>query len=372
MATIKDIEQALRQRDADLLVTLMFEASGGPPSVRQGFKTENELWDYKGDCPQVGRDHENAWAHIAKDVLAFHNLKGGLIVFGFDDHTFSFRGATTRLDSKLLNDGLRRYIGDRIWVDYVRVHVQENQRYVGLALVPIRGPTLERFRSDAPTINGKKLFEKGQSAIRSGDESKLLSTSDADELSHRSFAPRIGQIFSVDEPFFKILAPEYQEFTGRERPCAQVEAALASERAAVTSVIGIGGVGKTALATWAVSRAYAPLRGPDRALIFREWGMLLRNSGAPDSTDQAIEKFEEAHAEAPNDVVTIDALSRMHDRKGAYRKVIALLEPMELHPHEKTRILAVPLLAKAYERVGELLKLAELRRRNAALLSDQM
>lgn len=754
MPTLRDIEQALRLRDAETLVALMLDSSGGPPFVREGFKTENELWEFKSNCPRIGREHENAWAHIAKDVLAFHNQKGGVIVFGFEDHTFRFSGATTRLDSKLFNDRTRRYVGDRIWVDYVRAHIQADQRYVGLALIPSRGPTLERFRSDAPGINGEKLFERGQSAIREGDASRILSQLEANQLSQRLFAPRIGQLFAVDEPLFKILAPEYQEFTEREKPCAQIETALANERAAVTSVVGIGGVGKTALATWAVLRAYyrkdfdfivsitakdrelttggikaidpqltsfealldaafdtmqlrdykalpitekvreargclqlgrgllyvdnletvddpriieflddlpigtraivtsrrsrvrvsvvpidlgplednecsafieslskmtglsyaaklskaervqigracdgiplairwtlarskspsqaltmaeaitgsgrrgeqllefsfrrvfetmapdersivevlslfhrpmpieavlvgaakpessvidnlealfedsvvqrffdsekndyvytlspmvrafvydqvttqfdlerkirlrlqdwfeardikdprdrivvreirqgkgasetglldlatgaerrgdiqtaeelydqalvrnpnswkaaraaaefyrhklnnqatalqlyekaaayAPARGPDRALIFREWGMLLRHSGAPDATDQAIEKFEVALAETPNDVVTIDALARMHDRRGAYRRVIALLEPLETHPQEKTRAMAVPLLAKAYERVGEHLKLAELRQRNAALLN---
>lgn len=46
------------------------------------------------------------------------------------------------------------------------------------------------------------------------------------------------------------------EFVERAGPCRAVEEALADVRAAVTSIVGIGGAGKTALATWAVLRAY--------------------------------------------------------------------------------------------------------------------
>jgi Putative DNA-binding domain/NB-ARC domain len=256
VATPQDIEQALRQRDIDTLIGLMLEAPGNTPRVRDGFKTENDLWEFKSDCPHLGRDHENAWAHFAKDVLAFHNQKGGLIVFGFSDLSYKYCGTSARLDSKIVNDHLRRYIGDRIWIEYIRAFVQEDQRYVGIAIVPPRGPTLGRFQADAPLVNGRRLFETEQSALREGDTSRLLSKDESDQVSQRFFAPRIDQVLAVDEPLFRILAPEYHHFTERDEPCRLIESALVSKRAAVTSVIGIGGVGKTALATWAVLRSY--------------------------------------------------------------------------------------------------------------------
>jgi tetratricopeptide (TPR) repeat protein len=52
-----------------------------------------------------------------------------------------------------------------------------------------------------------------------------------------------------------------------------------------------------ALELYERAAANAPARGPDRALIFREWGMLLRDSGLPDAVDLAIEKFETARQE---------------------------------------------------------------------------
>jgi hypothetical protein len=51
----------------------MFEDDA--PVLNPGFRTENDLWDFKPDCPRPGRNEANAWAHIAKDVLAFHNNK---------------------------------------------------------------------------------------------------------------------------------------------------------------------------------------------------------------------------------------------------------------------------------------------------------
>lgn len=134
--------------------------------------------------------------------------------------------------------------------------MQPDQRYVGLAIIPPRGPTLERFRSDAPAVNGTRLFQQGESAIRDGDSSRLLSKDDSDQLSQRLFVPRIDQKLAVDEPLFRILAPDYRQFVERESPCGRIENALKSKRASITSVVGIGGIGKTAIATWAVLRCY--------------------------------------------------------------------------------------------------------------------
>lgn len=81
LAARSDVEQALRQRDTDTVIALMLAKETGPPYIRDGFKTETELWEYKRDIAHIGHAHENAWAHIAKDVLAFHNNKGGIIFF---------------------------------------------------------------------------------------------------------------------------------------------------------------------------------------------------------------------------------------------------------------------------------------------------
>jgi tetratricopeptide (TPR) repeat protein len=249
-----DLARAIRQRDIQAVVKMMFD--GNPPQLKTGFKTETELWDFKRDCPHLG-PHKSvqAWAEFSKDILGFYNKRGGVIIFGIDDN-FSFCGATQRLDSKQVNDQIRKYLGDRIWVEYQREFIQENQRYVGLALVSPRGPSIERFKEDAPDINGKRLFWAGDSAIRDGDSTRVLTKEEADEYARKLIIPTLGKIYEVNEPFYRVLSPDYEKFVERPDPCGAIEQSLHDPRVAVTSLIGIGGAGKTALATWAALRAY--------------------------------------------------------------------------------------------------------------------
>jgi len=107
--------------------------------------------------------------------------------------------------------------------------------------------------------------------------------------------------------------------------------------------------------------AHAPRRGPDRAVIFREYGFLLRESGEANATDLAIEKLEIAFQETPNDPITIYGLASMLDRKGYSDRVVELVEPLKNRSNPKTREKCLPLLLKAYERKNEILKAAEVR-----------
>jgi hypothetical protein len=49
-----DVRAAIRQRDIRALMKLMFRDSTA--ELNWGFSTENELWDYKRDCPKFGKD----------------------------------------------------------------------------------------------------------------------------------------------------------------------------------------------------------------------------------------------------------------------------------------------------------------------------
>lgn len=249
-----DLATAIRQRNISAIDTMMFD--GSPPTPRAAFRTETELWDYKGDCPGLSKEHLASWAELAVHVLAFHNRGGGILIFGIRDSDYTFCGATTRLDSKLVNDKLRRFLSDRIWVEFYRLHIQADQRYLGIAIVPPRGPAIERFRADCPVVNGERRFNAGDSAIRENDSSRLLPKAEADKFSREVSVPTLGRVYAVDEPFFRVLNPDYAHFVYREVPCREIEAALTDPRTAVASLIGVGGVGKTALATWAALRAF--------------------------------------------------------------------------------------------------------------------
>jgi len=256
----EDVARAISQRNLSGILRLMFE--GGPPRPRLGRNTETDLWEYKSDCPQLGKAHEGGWAHVAADVLGFHNHRGGLLIFGLDDKRYAFVGATRILDSKKFNDQIRRYLGDVIWVDFYREYIQDDQRYLGIALIPPRGPAPARFKSAAPLIGGKRLFEAHGSALRDGDSTRIMDPAAADRYMRSVAVPKYGEKYAIDEQGYRILAPEYDDFLSRGELGEIVEKSLRDPRVSVTSLIGVGGIGKTALATWATLRAYDSLEFP--------------------------------------------------------------------------------------------------------------
>ncbi len=248
-----EIAKAIRYKDVGQLLSLFFQLN--PPSVKDGFKTETDLWDFKADAPHIGKMHANAWANCASDVLAFHNQRGGVVFYGIAND-FSFVGATPALDSKLFNDQLRRFLPDTLWVEYHRALIRADQRYLGVAIIPPGNPPFARFIADAPQVNGHRLFVKGYSSIRANDSTNIISAADAESLSRKALRLNLASQHFVNEPFFRIPSPEYPEFIRREVACRDIDTALADPRTSVAHVIGIGGVGKTALATWAAINAY--------------------------------------------------------------------------------------------------------------------
>ncbi|WP_156346537.1 tetratricopeptide repeat protein [Verrucomicrobium spinosum] len=116
-----------------------------------------------------------------------------------------------------------------------------------------------------------------------------------------------------------------------------------------------------ALRLYEQAAANSPKDRIERAKLYREWGILLRDSGQTDAVDQAASKLEEAHELNSRDWVTVTALAQIYDRRGASAKVIELCEPLKREVYGKTKEKMLPLLLKAYQRSGEVVAVAEIR-----------
>jgi tetratricopeptide (TPR) repeat protein len=118
-----------------------------------------------------------------------------------------------------------------------------------------------------------------------------------------------------------------------------------------------------ALDYYAKATQIAPRKGKDRALIFREYGILLRDAGTPDALQKAADALEVALKETPNDPVCIFVLGQVLCRRQMFVRAMPLLEKLGNSEDLKSRQNAYPLLKKCYEANNDILKIAELRER---------
>lgn len=247
---------AIRDKSIDSIASLFFD--NNLLKVNVDYSTETELWDYK-EFPLDKKSSSLEWAELAKDVLSFYNTgKGGIIFWGIKDGApFEVVGIPkTDLDSKIINDKIRTYIGDKIWVEYFVVFNRNQTIGIGAILVPpSEGKVIQLFIKNGPEKRHRLLFFENGSAIRRNDSCYILAPKEASSLR----IERSNVVFSeyeIDEPQYRLLSRDYNEFLVRTEYCEKIMKGLNYSRAAVVSLTGIGGVGKTALATWAVREAY--------------------------------------------------------------------------------------------------------------------
>ena len=248
---------AIRQKDMGSLKSLFFK--NDLSDVEPSFKTETELWDYKLNCPSISSPALE-WAEICKDILAFHNTgKGGGIFFGIDDKEYNIVGISSEnlIDSKIFNDKIRKYVGDKLWVDFYVISNSNKTITIGAIIIPqlSDNSAIKRFQKNGPEKHKKLLFYANGSAVRRFDSSVVLSSTEANELAFNRPVIQYKE-YEIDEPCYRLLSADYHEFILRSKYCEAVMRGLHHNRATSVCLIGIGGVGKTALATWAVKKLY--------------------------------------------------------------------------------------------------------------------
>lgn len=248
------LKQLIRNRDVKGTLKAMFKPD--LPELQVGFHREDQWWDFKEESPSLGKGNEIEWANISADVLAFHNQEGGIIFFGIRNSDYRFVGATVSLDTKLFNDKIRKYCGDKFWVSFSREFITFSQRYLGVAIIPPKSYAHQRVLRDGPLFQGKPVLRAGDLCVRIGDETRVLRGSEAIEFAATRGLGASKATYVVDEPCFRVLRPDYKQFIRRKAYCEEVEKAIQSQRTYVTSLTGIGGVGKTALACWMTLQAY--------------------------------------------------------------------------------------------------------------------
>lgn len=248
---------AIRQKDMGSLKSLFFK--NDLSDVEPSFKTETELWDYKLNCPSISSPALE-WAEICKDILAFHNTgKGGVIFFGIDDKEYNIVGISSEnlIDSKIFNDKIRKHVGDKLWVDFYVISNSNKTITIGAIIIPqlSDNSAIKRFQKNGPEKHKKLLFYANGSAVRRFDSSVVLSPTEANELAFNRPVIQYKE-YEIDEPCYRLLSADYHEFILRSKYCEAVMRGLHHNRATSVCLIGIGGVGKTALATWAVKKLY--------------------------------------------------------------------------------------------------------------------
>lgn len=249
---------AIRQKDLGSIESLFFKRNLS--DIESSFKTETELWDYKLKCPSL-TSPTLEWAEISKDVLAFHNTgKGGVILFGIDDKSYEIvgLGKDELVDSKIFNDKIRKYVGDTLWIDYYVISNSDKSLNIAVIIIPPLNDNsaIKRFQKNGPEKRRKTLlFLENGSAIRRFDFSIVLSPTEANALALERPTIKYRE-YEINEPCYRLLSADYHEFVLRNEYCEAVMRGLHHNRATSVCLIGIGGVGKTALATWAVKKLY--------------------------------------------------------------------------------------------------------------------
>jgi len=227
-----------------------------PDKTHVKHKNETELWDYKED---VDFENTEELAKLSSRVLAFHNNKGGCLIFGIrKDYVVSGFYKTKLIDSVTLKNKLKRYIGNTVNIFQDQITLPINGKVIFILFIPKRIGQPISVHSNGPENKGVPVVKRGDYYIRIGDETKVCrEPADFDRLFlDASFKHISAYQYEIDIPYFRLLAPHHRRLIGREKNIADIISALNS-RHFIISLDGVGGVGKSALAIETLRKIYA-------------------------------------------------------------------------------------------------------------------
>ncbi len=219
-------------------------------------RDETEYWDYK---ETIDLENPLEIARLAKRVLAFHNSRGGVIIYGVRDNYDVLGIAPGKtLDANKLNQKLRHYIGSSFSVFQDTIAIPNN-KVLWLVFVPPKENIPVAVANNGP-LNEKNRNEirKGEFYVRVNDTVKLCAEPNEIYrlLGNVSLSHIEAYLYDVDEPYFRLLTPHCERFVGRQHQLNKVRDALFKSRHPIIALDGVGGVGKSAIAIEIVRNLY--------------------------------------------------------------------------------------------------------------------
>lgn len=234
----------------------------------RALNTESELWDYKLTAPNWSNfkstddDLRNRTKHelaeLVKDCIAFYNSHGGYIVFGIDDATRQPSVSCAHIDTDDFKIQLKSYAGAHIDIAFetYAIQIASGQIEIGLLCIPKRPYSMRPVQTvrGAPTDNkGKSAFPKHAILVRRDARSRPI-----DAVEDMEFLVQHGarELFSIDQapvtpPLPNNLPPRdpgLVEFVGRKSHINSLAHWLVDRFDNLRMLVGLGGVGKTAIA----------------------------------------------------------------------------------------------------------------------------
>lgn len=217
-------------------------------------RDETDYWDYK---VELNLDDPVAVARLAKDVLGFHNHRGGMLAIGVaNNHRIPGIPSAHVKDTNVLRAKLHKYIGANVHIFQDSIPMP-NGRVLWLLFIPPRASAPQAALANGPERDGKPEVRRNEYYLRRGDQViTCLQPADLEELFRGGSTSNLHPYFyEIDEPYFRLLAPDFAEFVGRTEILERIYAGLRS-RHPVIALDGMGGVGKTATAIHVVRQLY--------------------------------------------------------------------------------------------------------------------